>query len=94
MDDHRNRPLTRRAVLKGAALLAATVVVASGIEARAQAKASKATMQYRDTPNGQQECDNCIQYIPGKTPKAMGACKVVEGEISPKGWCIAYAPQR
>jgi hypothetical protein len=28
--------------------------------------------------------------IPGPTPDAKGACKVVEGDISPKGWCAAY----
>lgn len=95
MNDHHNRHLTRRAVLKRAALLAAAVVTSAGTnqQALAQAKASKAAMQYRDKPNGKQECSNCIQFIPGKTPKAMGTCKVVAGNISPHGWCIAYAPK-
>jgi len=59
----------------------------------AQGKASKASMQYRDSPNGKQECSNCMQFIPGKTPKAKGSCKIVAGAISPAGWCIAYTPK-
>ena len=94
MNNDRNRRITRRTVLKSAALLAAVVAAPAGIaEALAQTKASKAAMQYRDTPNGKQQCDNCIQFVPGKSPTAMGTCKIVEGDINPKGWCVAYAPK-
>jgi hypothetical protein len=31
-----------------------------------------------------------VQFIPGKTPKVMGMCKIVEGEINPHGHCIAF----
>lgn len=92
MNHQHNRHFSRRAVLKGAALLA--VATAAGTtEALAQGKASKASMQYRDSPNGKQECSNCMQFIPGKTPKAKGSCKIVAGAISPSGWCIAYTPK-
>ena len=47
-------------------------------------------MQYQDHPKGNQQCSNCLQFIPGKSATAMGECKVVAGPISPKGWCIAY----
>jgi hypothetical protein len=36
-----------------------------------------------------QDCDECLQFIPGKSKKAMGECKVVEGSIDPRGGCIA-----
>jgi hypothetical protein len=58
--------------------------MAPGIEALAQQKASKATMKYQDTPNGDKECSNCLQFVPPK------GCKVVEGDVSPKGYCIAW----
>lgn len=95
MNDDHNRPVTRRAVLKGAMLLATAVTALSGAAESALAadKATKAAMQYRDKPNGKSECSNCIQFIPGKTAKAMGSCKVVAGAISPHGWCLAYAPK-
>jgi hypothetical protein len=32
----------------------------------------------------------CMQFIPGKTPTADGTCKVVQGSISPKGWCMFF----
>ena len=57
------------------------------------AKASKAAMMYQDKPHASQRCDNCIHFAPGKTPTADGTCAVVEGNIAPQGWCIAYAPK-
>ena len=93
MNDHRNRHFSRRMVLKSAALLAAAATAGGTTAALAQGKASKASMQYRDSPNGKQECSDCAQFIPGKTPKAKGTCKVVAGDISPTGWCIAYTPK-
>ncbi|MCG6952320.1 MAG: high-potential iron-sulfur protein [Betaproteobacteria bacterium] len=87
MDDAIRKKLSRRNLLKGVALLAAAAALPG---ARAQGKASKAAMKYQDHPKGDAECSKCLQWIPGKTPTAMGTCKVVEGEISPKGWCIAY----
>lgn len=95
MNDANNPRLTRRAVLKSAVILATAVTALSGTaqQALADNKATKAAMQYRDKPNGKNECSSCIQFIPGKTPKAMGTCKVVAGKISPRGWCLAYAPK-
>jgi hypothetical protein len=41
-------------------------------------------MKYQDKPNGTSECDNCQHFQPPKS------CAIVEGDISPKGWCIAW----
>ena len=43
-------------------------------------------------PNGDQKCSNCMHFVPGKTPKAMGECKIIPGdtEIAPEGYCIAW----
>jgi High potential iron-sulfur protein len=87
MEDKTRKELSRRDLLKGVALLAGATVLRP---ARAQAKAPKAAMKYQDTPKGDAECSNCLQWIPGSSPTAMGTCKVVEGPISPKGWCLAY----
>ncbi len=47
---------------------------------RAQAaKASQAVAMHQTTPHGKDQCDNCVHFIPGKTPTANGTCKVVEG---------------
>ncbi len=84
---------SRRDVIKIAVLATATPLVAVAVRQARAAKATKAQMQYRDKPNGKLDCDDCIQFIPGKKSKANGECKVVEGSISPHGWCIAFAPK-
>jgi hypothetical protein len=51
------------------------------------AKVSQASVQYQHQPKGAQKCANCIQFI------QPNACKVVEGEISPEGWCAIWVGQ-
>ncbi|HZC57581.1 MAG TPA: high-potential iron-sulfur protein [Xanthobacteraceae bacterium] len=48
-------------------------------------KMSKQQAEYQDGPNGIQMCATCTLF---DEPRA---CKVVEGEVSPNGWCKAYA---
>jgi hypothetical protein len=82
-----NPKFSRRSLLKSAVVLAGAATCAglsSNREAWAQAKASKATMKYQDTPKGDQKCSNCLQFV------APDGCKVVDGKISPEGWCIAW----
>ncbi len=79
---------SRRVLLKtGAVALAGTCVARAGF---AQGKASKQAMQYQNEPKNGQECDQCMQWIPGANAGAQGTCKVVEGPINPKGWCVAF----
>lgn len=53
--------------------------------------ASKSAVQYQDHPKGTSACANCANFIAGKTPQDPGHCSIVAGEISPQGWCLAYA---
>jgi hypothetical protein len=66
-------------------LLRDTLAVASvfglGVSAAQAAKASKGSVAYRDSPNGDQNCANCRLFI------SPNACKSVEGAVSPNGWC-------
>jgi hypothetical protein len=83
MDDGSN--LSRRRVLKVAVVAAGAGLAASVRQsALAQQKASKEAMKYQDKPNGNMQCDNCSQF------EAPNSCKVVEGTISPTGYCIAW----
>ena len=81
--------VTRRVILLRAAGLLAGAALAGGTQA--QAKLSKVAAKYQTKPNAGKDCDDCIQFVPGKTGKAPGTCKIVEGPISPNGWCIAFA---
>jgi hypothetical protein len=79
--------LSRRSILKSAALMAGAACVGTLTahkEALAQQKASKAAMKYQDKPNGSMKCSNCLQFEP------PASCKVVEGTISPEGYCLAW----
>lgn len=88
--------LSRRSMLKvgAAALGGALLLPILGMRAASAAtKASKEAMKYQDDPKNGQKCKDCTQWIPGPKPDAKGECKVVEGDISPEGWCIAFAPK-
>ena len=102
-----HRKISRRTWLKGMALLSAAGVPLLPASAAAQAKASKATVHYQDQPKGMLMCHMCKFYISaggsrsGMMGRGMmggggmmgaGACQVVEGRISPMGWCDLYAP--
>jgi hypothetical protein len=84
MNEARN--LSRRALLRSAAC-AGVGLAAGALSARralAQQKASKQAMKYQDQPNGDKKCSECLQFV------APSSCKVVEGTISPNGYCLAW----
>ncbi|PWT80101.1 MAG: high potential iron sulfur protein [Acidobacteria bacterium] len=86
MDNRNNcERISRRGLLSSTALalsVAATATLAS--RATAQEKMSQADAKYQGTPKGEQRCDGCMLFQP------PSACKVVEGEISPGGWCQLF----
>ena len=86
---------SRRQFLKigGAAIVMIPVAALSGNAMAATNAAMRAAMKYQDKPNGGKQCSGCMQFIPGKTPTALGGCKIFPGdtEISPHGYCIAWA---
>lgn len=86
----------RRFALKQISLgLAALPVIALSGTAHAEKNAAlRMALQYQDKPKDGKQCDACSQWVPGKTPKDLGGCKVIPGdtEISPLGWCAAFAP--
>ncbi len=60
----------------------------------AQAKGSKAQFKYQNSPHNGQKCSGCTFFIPGSSATANGTCKLVDGSISPNGWCTAYAAKK
>lgn len=72
--------------------LAATAVVATAGQVRAAGKSPQNAVQYQDKPKGSAKCSGCKFYQPNsKDAKAKGACQVVDGSISPNGWCVVYS---
>ena len=95
MDKRQRDPVLRRDLIKtgiGALAGIALVSLAGTKTLAADVKVAKAAMQYEDvSKNAGQDCDDCTHFIPGKTAKASGSCKIVEGQINPHGHCIAFA---
>jgi hypothetical protein len=82
-----SKALSRRVFLQRVATCGAGAVVILGLRSRlvrAQAKAAQNAVSYQDKPKGAQRCDGCSSFLP------PNACKMVEGEISPQGWCSLF----
>ena len=82
--------LSRRALLRRATVTLGTVAV---ISARAEPvaatiKISQSAVAYQDHPQGDKRCGKCLQFQPPST------CRMVEGAISPQGFCRIFTPQR
>ena len=54
--------------------------------APAAAKVSQASVQYQTQPKGEQKCSECLHFI-----AESNTCKLVEGQISPDGWCALWS---
>lgn len=88
MDDRKNSSteVSRRAVLLRGAICASGIatVLAANIDSAKAAKLPQRSVGYRDTPNGDRECDNCKFFT------APDGCEKVDGKISAKGYCVLW----
>lgn len=84
----RPKDLSRRAFFQRVATYGVGAALVHGLgsgPATAQTKVAQNTVSYQPEPKGAQRCDGCNYFQPPK------ACKMVEGEISPQGWCSLFA---
>lgn len=79
------RSLLRNAAVAGSAAVLGTTLITTRADA---AQIPKKLVGYQDKPHFKQRCDNCAQFLP------PSSCKVVEGKISPTGWCKVYVRKR
>jgi len=76
----------RRRFIRGALASTTAGFLARAIHhAYASEKMSKKEAEYQDSPKDIRMCATCTLFEPPKS------CKAVEGEISPQGWCKAFA---
>jgi hypothetical protein len=76
--------VSRRALLQAAAG-AAALLGAAAVPANAQLKVSKPSVAYQDQPDGSRRCALCAHFV------EPGSCQIVEGSISPQGYCRLFA---
>jgi hypothetical protein len=73
-------------------MLGTAAIVATGTTDRAHAaKADKRDFFYQDKPKDGKSCAICRLFI--ARDEGKGQCAVVEGPVSPNGWCIAFSPR-
>ena len=82
----RSTQFSRRILLRGAVRAAGAAAILGSTVNGATAKISQAAVAYQPQPNGDKRCDKCVQFQP------PNACKIIEGTISPLGWCRVFAP--
>jgi hypothetical protein len=77
--------LSRRKLIAAAAGVTSAVALGSMPQAQALEKMTQRQAQYQDSPKDIMMCATCTLFEPPKS------CKVVEGDVSPSGWCKAFA---
>ncbi len=81
----KTRGVSRREIFKSAALIAGGTAVLLTTTEEAAALMPQKAAKYQTTPKGNQSCANCSHFQP------PASCGLVQGPISPKGWCMFYA---
>lgn len=76
--------LSRRSLLQASAG-AAVILGATAVPSAAQLKVSKPSVAYQDQPDGSKRCALCAHFV------RPGSCQIVEGSISPQGYCRLFA---
>jgi anaerobic selenocysteine-containing dehydrogenase len=88
--NHSGQTVSRRDFMNIAGV-GAGALIAIGLSSSASAaekkKFSQQQAHYQPIPKSGQRCQNCALW---QTPNA---CQVVDGPVSPAGWCILYQPK-
>ena len=77
--------VSRRTILFAAAGAAPLLALSGG---EAQAKLAQAAVKYQPDPKDGHQCDGCTFFV------APNSCKMVDGDISPTGWCALWTPKK
>ena len=75
---------------KGAGSTSSVPVSAPATSANSAAPAAtrkvpQANVQYQTQPKGEQKCGRCMHFI-----AESNTCMLVDGQISPEGWCSLW----
>ena len=85
--------LSRRRLLQSALVVGATapLLVSTPVLAGSDKTTQKAA-QYQDKPMGDKDCSKCRFFIKPKSGEKTGTCQLVQGAISPQGYCMLFTP--
>jgi High potential iron-sulfur protein len=85
------QPVSRGTFVRSIVVLPALATLTYGVAAADSSKVSQASMHYQTTPNDGKHCSLCKFFVPAQDPSANGTCQIVDGSISPNGYCQAFA---
>lgn len=90
MNSHKS-PISRRHALSlSTHWFVSTAIVSLAVApSQVRAKAAKSDFYYRDKEKDGKSCATCKLFA--QLEPSRGTCAVVEGDVSPGGWCIAYS---
>jgi hypothetical protein len=57
----------------------------------AAAKADKKDFFYQEKPKDGKSCSSCRMF--SSVTSGKGQCAIVDGDVLPNGWCMAYSPR-
>jgi hypothetical protein len=84
-----SKSISRRALFESAGVAIGLAIANAPTPAeeaiKEQDKIKKPDAKYHDKPKGQQRCEICLNFQPPST------CKIVQGPITPRGWCQFFA---
>ena len=87
--------ISRRTLLRrSSALLASIAIVPAFLQSNSAAAGtgSKKDFSYQSHSRDGKSCATCTSFIPNKSNKSgPRTCRIIAGEISPNGWCMAYS---
>jgi hypothetical protein len=96
LGDRTSRPARRGFILGTAALVAAGTVRSTASRAQQQApddpskaqlrKRTREEVKYQNEPYLGRSCAKCVLY------QGNGVCVILEGTVSPNGWCTQWVP--
>ena len=81
--------LKRRTLLRAALAAGCALCLPEAARGAQNGKVSKAQAKYQDKPKGNQSCAQCMNFI-----AADNTCNVVEGTVSPQGWCQLFVAKK
>ena len=79
---------SRRSALRWLAAVPLGAAMVAGSASTAWAKAKKKAVRYQDEPKKGRDCAGCRHF------QEPNACKLVEGEVSPNGWCTVWSKKK
>jgi hypothetical protein len=80
-----NGTISRRLLFRSAAATLGGLAAILGMGLPAQAKMTQQASGYQASPKGDQSCATCALFT------APSSCTLIDGTISPSGWCRFYA---